>query len=116
MISREQLTKEYIKIVNNYYPIAGQLLRHCLVKILNLNKVRTNKNSYYLGIYYPDRIGSRLLEQQDIFRDAAQNMGFIEVVFVNANHLVKDPLSSIRLQDFRFWLELCWIANKTDYS
>ncbi len=112
MISREQLAQEYIKIINNYYPIASRLLRSCLVKIIKLNADRTNKYFYYLGIYYPDKIGERLLQQQDVFRDAAENMGLIEVVFLNANHLVKDPLSKIKQQDFRLWLELCWIAGE----
>ena len=39
-------------------------------------------------------------------------MGLVEVVFLNANHLVKDPYSKIKQQDFRFWLELCWLANE----
>lgn len=114
MISRERLAREYIHVIYNYYHIAGQLLRHCLVKVLNLNSKSTNKHCYYLGIYYPERIGARLLEQQDIFKDAAENMGLIEVVFLNANNLVKDPQSKIKLQDFRFWLELCWIADGID--
>jgi hypothetical protein len=114
MISREELQKEYIAIVNNYYPLAGRLLTYCLVKILKLNVPRQKKYAYYLGIYYPDRIGSNLLEQQDVFKEAAENMGLVEVVFLNANHLVKDPLSTIKQKDFRFWLELCWIANEVD--
>ncbi len=112
MISREQLAKEYIKIINNYYPVASRLLNQCLVKILTFHADRTNKHSYYIGIYYPHKIGDRLLAQQDIFRDAAENMGLIEVIFLNANSLVKDPYSKIKQQDFRFWLELCWIANE----
>ncbi len=112
MISREKLVTEYLKIINNYYPLAGRLLRHCLVRIFDFNVARTNKHFYYLGIYYPERIGDRLLQQQDVFRDAAENMGLAEVVFLNANHLIKDPLSKIKDQDFRFWLELCWIANE----
>ena len=112
MISREKLAQEYINIVNNYYPLAGGLLRHCLVKVLDLNVDRAKKKFYYLGIYYPNKIGDRLLEQQDVFRDAADNMGLVEVVFLNANHLVKDPYSKIKQQYFRFWLELCWIADE----
>ena len=117
MISGEKLAQEYINVINNYYPIAGKLLRHCLVKILRLNTNRNHtrrnqKEHYYVGIYYGDRIGRRLLEQQDIFKDAAENMGLVEVVFLNANHLVKDPYSKIKQQDFRFWLELCWLANE----
>ena len=111
MISREKLAKEYIKIINNYYPVASKLLNQCLVKILTFDSDRTNKHSYYLGIYYPNRIGMLLLAQQDVFHDAAENMGLIEVIFLNANNLIRDPYSKIRQQDFRFWLELCWIAN-----
>ncbi|MGV2830952.1 hypothetical protein [Myxosarcina sp. GI1(2024)] len=114
MISRERLAREYINVIYNYYPIAGQLLHYCLVKVLNFNSDGTNKHCYYLGVYYPEWLGGRLLEQQDIFKDAAENMGLIEVVFLNANHLVKDPRSKIKHQDFRFWLELCWIAERVD--
>ena len=114
MIRREDLAQEYINIVNNYYPVAGRLLRHCFVKILNFSADRTNIYSYYLGIYYPDQIGDRLLEQKDVLKDTAENMGLAEVVFLNANHLVRDPYSKIKQKDFRFWLELCWIANETD--
>ncbi len=113
MISREQLTQEYINILNNYYPLASRLIRHCSIRIIKFTVDRNNKCFYYLGIYYPDRIGDRLLEQQDVFKEVAENMGLAEVVFLNANHLVKDPLSRIKQQDFRFWLELCWIANES---
>lgn len=112
MISRDKLAQEYIRIINNYYPVVSKLLNQCLVKILILNSARAKKNTYYLGIYYPYRIGGRLLAMQDVFRNAAENMGLVEVVFFNANNLVKDPYSKIRQQDFRFWLELCWLANK----
>lgn len=113
MISREKLAQEYVNIVNSYYPLAGRLLNHCLVKIIMLSSDRyKSQNLYYLGIYYPNNIGRSLLAQQDIFKDTAENMGLVEVIFLNANHLVKDPYSTIKQQDFRFWLELCWIAQK----
>ena len=112
MISGEKLAQEYINVINNYYPRAGKLLRHCLVKILRLHTNHNHKDHYYVGIYYPNKIGRRLLEYQDIFKDTAENMGLVEVVFLNANHLVKDPYSKIKQQDFRFWLELCWLANE----
>ena len=114
MIEREQLAQEYISIVKNYYPVAQKNLGCCLVKTLNLNAQNIYKNLYYLGIYYPEQIGDRLLEQQDILKESAENIGLVEVVFVNANHLVKDPLSKIKQQDFRFWLELCWIADEAN--
>ena len=114
MLSREQLAQEYINIINQYYPIAGKLLRHCLVKIIKLNSTYNRTYYYNLGIYYPDRIGQRLLEQQGVFRDAAENMGLREVIFFNANSLINNPNSMIKQQDFRFWLDLCWIAQSED--
>ena len=69
MLSREQLAQEYINIINQYYPMAGRLLSHCLVKIIKLNSTYNRTYYYNLGIYYPDRIGRHLLEQQDVFRD-----------------------------------------------
>lgn len=111
MISREELAQEYLRVVNNYYPMASRLLNQCLVKIFTLNNPRALENHYYLGIYYPHRIGKLLLGQQTVLHDAAENMGLVEVIFINVNNLVKDPHSKIRQQDFRFWLELCWLAN-----
>ncbi|MBE9046093.1 hypothetical protein IQ255_17050 [Pleurocapsales cyanobacterium LEGE 10410] len=114
MLSREELTKEYIKIIDSYYPVVAKLMRRCLIKIIELNATRTQPKQriYYLVIYYPEKIGDRLLQQQDVFRDAAENMGLAEVIFINANRLIKDPLSKLKQQDFRFWLELCWLANE----
>jgi hypothetical protein len=114
MISREKLAQEYVDIITSYYPISGQLLRCCLVRVLDLDAKHMQKKYYYLGIYYPERIGDRLLEHKDLFKDIAENMGLTTVVFLNASHLVRDPLSKIKQQDFRFWLELCWIASEVN--
>lgn len=112
MISREQLAQEYINIINQYYPLAGNLLRHCLVKVIKSNSTYNNTYYYHLGIYYPDKIGQRLFEQQGVFRDAAENLGLTEVIFFNANSLISNPQSMIKQQDFRLWLDLCWIAQE----
>ena len=111
MISRDELLKEYIRIVNNHYPVASRLLHQCLVKIITLSNPRSREIYYYLGVYYPHRIGKLLLAQQTVLYQVAENMGLAEVIFINVNNLVKDPYSKIRQQDFRFWLELCWLAD-----
>ena len=49
MISGEKLAQEYINVINNYYPRAGKLLRHCLVKILRLHTNHNHKDHYYVG-------------------------------------------------------------------
>ena len=111
MLSRQKLAQEYIRIINSYYPIASKLLHQCLVKIHTLSSDRRNQTHYYLGIYYPESIGQKILAHQQLFQNAAENMGLVEVIFLNANNLVADPHSKIRQQDFRFWLELCWLVN-----
>jgi len=107
MISREELGRKYVIIINNYYPVASRLLNQCLVKVLTLNNSSAREIHYYLGIYYPHRIGKLLLVLQTVLHYAADNMGLVEVIFINVSNLVKDPHSKIRQQDFRFWLELC---------
>ncbi len=114
MISREQFVQEYTDIVNKYHPAAGHLLHYCLLKVISYRNRKLNTNTYYLGIYYPNELGDRLLTHQDIFKDIAENMGLVEVAFFNATHIVKDPLSPLKEQDVRFWLELNWIASHVD--
>lgn len=116
MLSREELTKEYIKIINRYYPFVARLMRRCLIRVFKLNstRIQPQQRIYYLVIYYPEKIGDLLLQHQGIFRDAAENMGLVEVIFISANRLIKDPLSTVKQQDFRFWLELCWIVQNTN--
>jgi hypothetical protein len=112
MISGEKLTQEYLKIINDYYPETGKLLGQCYIKVINFYLAGTDKNYYYLGIYYPENIAQKLLVKKPILRDIAEKMGLIEVVFLNANRLVRDPLSKIKEQHPRFWLELAWIASQ----
>ena len=82
MLSREELTEEYLKTIDSYYPIVAKLMERCLIKIIRLNGSRTRPQQliYYLVIYYPEKIGDRLLQQQDIFRDAAENTAFFTLM------------------------------------
>lgn len=113
MISRERLAQEYIKIIDIYYPEAGKLLEHCHVKPIDCYLKVKNKNYHYLCIYYPEKIAQQLLVKKPIFQEIAENMGLIEVIFLNANRIIRDPLSKIKHQQPRFWLELVWIASKS---
>ena len=114
MLSRQKLAEEYIRIINTYYPIASRLLHQCLVKIITFDSDKSKLIHYYLGIYYPEAIGKQILAHQQLFQDAAENMGLMEVIFLNVNNLVADPDSKIKQQDFRFWLELCWLVDNTN--
>ncbi|MDJ0716893.1 MAG: hypothetical protein QNJ54_22205 [Prochloraceae cyanobacterium] len=111
MISRDTLTKEFLSVVRNYYPKAGEVLKHCYVKILECYVQRLGKRLYYIGVYYPEGILKELQLQQDVLREIAENMGLIEVVYINANRLVRDPMSKLKKDNPRLWLELHWVAT-----
>ncbi|AFZ16859.1 hypothetical protein [Allocoleopsis franciscana] len=111
MITEEHLAKEFTIVVKHFYPKAGQLLRRCYVKVINSSWGRPPKRLQYIGIYCPDEIVAAVLEQRDVLREVAENMGLVEVVCMNATRLVRDPLSKIKHTDPRFWLELHWIAK-----
>lgn len=109
-ISQERIAEEFIKIVHDYYPRAGKVVDFCYVKVIESYIRRLNKNLYHVGIYYPERMGVAVERHKDAFRDIAENMGLMDVVCINATRLIRDPMSKVKREDPRFWLELYWIA------
>jgi hypothetical protein len=112
MISRDYLVQEFVHLVGNYYPEAGKVLDFCYVKVLECYLERSGRQFYYLGIYYPQERRRELQAQQQAFKDIAENMGLIEVVSINATRLVRDPMSKLKKDNPKFWLELYWIATQ----
>ncbi len=112
MVLREQLTKEYVQLVNNYHPLAGKILDLCYVKILDCYQQRARKYYYYIVIYYPQEKFEEVQAKKEAFQEIAENMGLIEVVYINADRLIRDPMSEIKRNNPRFWLELYWIATQ----
>lgn len=113
MISRESLEKEFVNLVSQYYPKAGEVIEQCYVKIIACYLRRLQKRIYYLAIYYPKGSAQEVLAQQDVFKEIAESMGLTEVVCLNASHLVRDPMSELKNKDTRLWLELYWIATQS---
>ncbi|ACK70533.1 conserved hypothetical protein [Gloeothece citriformis PCC 7424] len=109
---QEYLAQEYVRLVDQYYPEAGKVLRYCYVRVLEYYVKRLQKSSYYLGIYYPKEKFFEVKSQQDTLKEIAENMGLTEVIYVDANRIVRDPLSQIKKQNPRFWLELYWISTQ----
>lgn len=109
---QEYLATEYVKLVDQYYPQAGQVLHYCYVRVLEYYVRRLQKYSYYLGIYYPKEKFFELQNQQDILKEVAEDMGLTEVVYVNTDRIVRDPMSQIKQDNPRFWLELYWISTQ----
>ncbi|MBW4518431.1 MAG: hypothetical protein KME16_01690 [Scytolyngbya sp. HA4215-MV1] len=111
MITEEELTKEFIAIVDRYYPKTGELLRHCYVKIITMHWGKPPRRVRYIGIYCPETLVSSIKADLDVLWDIAENMGLVQVICRDANRLLRDPLSKLKQSDPRFWLELHWLMR-----
>jgi hypothetical protein len=116
MLDPETLSEEFVEIATKYYPDSREILEICYVKILECDLERSGKRLYYLGIYYPEGKLYQVQKQQEIFKEIADNMGLMEVVYLNASRLVRDPLSRLKHENPRLWLELYWIALHKNHS
>lgn len=110
MLEPEKLSEEFLQIACKYYPECREVLEFCYVKILECYLERSGKRLYYLGIYYPEGKIALLRPHQEAFKEIAENMGLIEVVYLNASRAIRDPLSRLKHENPRLWLELYWIA------
>ncbi|MBO3460345.1 hypothetical protein G7B40_018315 [Aetokthonos hydrillicola Thurmond2011] len=110
MISEDILAKEFIRVVNHYYPKLGELLDGCYVKVITCYWGRPPKRLQYIGIYCSDRIKPYVQAQKHVLREVAENMGLAQVVFLNATRLLRDPMSKIKQGDPRLWLDLQMVA------
>ncbi|CAD5958641.1 hypothetical protein PCC9214_03035 [Planktothrix tepida] len=106
MISQELITQEFIQVVKREYPNTGQLLDNCYVKVLDFSVKRLEKRFYYVAVYCPKTLISELRSQSHLFKEIAENMGLMDVVFIKSNNLLRDPLSKIKQDYPRLWLEL----------
>ncbi|MDF5722066.1 MAG: hypothetical protein PUP91_16585 [Rhizonema sp. PD37] len=111
MISEEILVKEFIRVVNHYYPRVGELLDDCYVKVITCYWGRPSKRLQYIGIYCSDEQIPYVQVQKDVLREVADNMGLVQVVFLNATRLLRDPSSKIKHGDPRLWLDLQWVTT-----
>ncbi len=109
---REKLVQEYRNLVNHNYPYIYSLLNDCYLKIIDgcLNGI--SPPYYYLGIYYAGRNNKEIILYQNELRELAKNLGMVDVVFINAKRIIRDPLCSLKTQNPRLWLELYWISSQ----
>ncbi|NEO98413.1 MAG: hypothetical protein F6K58_07010 [Symploca sp. SIO2E9] len=112
MISEEQLVQEFTTVVDRFFPRAGELLHHCSVKIIKYYCGRPRQLFQYIGIYCPQHLLVSVEDHKSAYREIAQNMGLSEVVCMNATRLVRDPMSKLKQEDQRLWLELHWIVSQ----
>lgn len=109
-IDRVNLAKEYVKVARDYYPNAAKVLEHCYVKVLECHIERLGKHFYYIGIYYPEILKPDVQSARDVFKEIAENMGFLEAVYINATRLIYDPMSRLKRDNPKLWMELYWVA------
>jgi hypothetical protein len=110
MIPEDLLVQEFISVVNLFYPKVGEFLKDCYVTIITTYWGRPPRKLQYIGIYGSNKIIASVKAQKDALREVAQHMGLAEVVCLNATPLVRDPMSNLKQNNPRFWLELYWIA------
>ncbi|MBD2773898.1 hypothetical protein [Iningainema tapete] len=106
MISEDILAKEFLRVVNHYYPKVGKLLDGCYVKVITSYWGRPRKRLQYVGIYCSKEIMPYVQAQKYVLREVAENMGLVQVVFLNATRLLRDPMSKLKSADPRMWLDL----------
>ncbi len=111
MITEDILAKEFTRVINDYYPKVGELLDACYVKVIVSYWGRPPKRLQYVGIYCSDEMKPYIQAYKNVLREVADNMGLVQVVFVNVSRLVRDPKSKLKEADPRMWLELHWVAT-----
>ncbi len=106
MITEDLLAKEFARIIQQYYPAVGELLDGCYVKVISSYWGRPPKRIRYIGIYCSDEIMPYIQAKREVLREIANNMGLMQVVFLNATRLLRDPKSTLKDANPRLWLEL----------
>lgn len=111
---REKLVQEYCHLISDAYPDIGALLNDCYVAIIDgcLNSV--SSPYYYLGVYYSGRKSRKIIAYRKELKCMAESFGIIDVVFIDANPLIRDPRSYLKKANPRLWLELYWIATRLE--
>ncbi len=111
MIAEDILAKEFTRVVNHYYPKVGELLDGCYVKVITCFWGRPARRLQYIGIYCSEEMLPFVQAQKEILRELADNMGLVQVVCMNARRLLRDPMSKLKHNDPRLWLELHLVAT-----
>ncbi|OUL36952.1 hypothetical protein BV372_04760 [Nostoc sp. T09] len=115
MIIEENLAQQFTAIVEQAHPQVWKLLRHCYVKVINPYKTRARvPHVPFIGIYCPDRLITAVAAEKNLLREVARFVGLVEVICLNATHLVRDPLSNLKQNHPQLWLELLWISTQLE--
>jgi hypothetical protein len=81
------------------------------VKVITCFWGRPARRLQYIGIYCSGEMLPYVQTQKEILREVAENMGLVQVVCMNAKRLLRDPMSKLKDNDPRLWLELQMVAR-----
>ncbi|MBH8563580.1 hypothetical protein I8748_15515 [Nostoc sp. CENA67] len=119
MITEEDLAHQFTVIIEHAHPQVWKLLRQCYVKVINPKPYLTRANlkscichAKYIGIYCPDKLIHTVEAQKNLLREVAEYVGLVEVVCLNANNLMRDPLSNLKEAYPQLWLDLLLIVTQ----
>ncbi|MEH2069469.1 MAG: hypothetical protein V7K47_15115 [Nostoc sp.] len=121
MITEEDLAQQFGVIIEHTHPRVWALLRQCYVKVINPKPYLIRANiktcichTRYIGIYCPDRLMNAVVAEKNLLREVAEYVGLVEVVCLNANNLMRDPLSNLKETYPRLWLDLLWLVTQEE--
>lgn len=109
MLSEPLLVQEFINLMRRTYPQASKVLRHCYIKLVTVHWGQPPSRLDYLAIYCPNTMFETVSEQKEAFGHISRYMGLADPVCINANRLLRDPMSKLKKEAPRFWLELHWL-------
>ncbi|QSJ15225.1 hypothetical protein JYQ62_25695 [Nostoc sp. UHCC 0702] len=119
MITEQDLAHQFTVIIEHTHPRVWESLRQCYVKVINRkpNLTRANlktsfRHTRYIGIYCPDRLINAVKAQKNLLREVAEYVGLVEVVCLNANNLMRNPLSNLKEAYPQLWLDLLLIVTQ----
>lgn len=109
----KELIEEFTTIINHSFPQVGELVKCCHVKLIQSFWGRQSLHFLpYIAIYCPNSMMTAVKGQIAVFREVAKYVGVVEVVCLNATYLLHDPMSKIKQDNPRLWLELYWIVTQ----
>lgn len=109
----QELVKEFKTVIAHSFPQVEELLKHCHVKLIESYWGRPRVHFLpYFTIYCPDNLIADVKAKISILREVAEYAGLVEVVCLNATHLLRDLMSKVKQTDPRLWLELQWLATQ----
>ena len=114
MLTEEVLVQKFTTVAEGRCPKLGELLQYCHVELVNSYWGKPPKLSQHFAVYSPNLLFASVKVYKDILRGVAKDLGILEVVCMNATRIIRDPASTLKQKDPILWMELQWVAARTE--